>query len=431
MKIRQLLQHGLVAGLAAATLVLSGTATAASPKGKIDVLNWWTSGSEAKAMGVLQDMMANDGYKMVNDAVAGGGGANAATVLKSRVQSNNLPGAAQIKGVQIQKWCATGLTTNIDAVAKKENWDSLIAPAIAKGLQCDGHWVAVPFNNHRINWLWINRSLLDKVGADVPRTWDAFVATLKKLDEAGIIPIAGGGDTWQIATEFDAIVAATGGADFYRKAFIKLDQDALSGDTMAKAFSRLRTVKKYTDPNGTGLTWNHDTQMVVKGDAAMQLMGDWAKGEITIAGKTPGKEVICAAFPGTKDIFIYNIDSFVMFKTNSDSERSAQKAFASTALSPEFQRRFNKAKGSIPVREGVSLDNFDPCAQKSQKQYKQAKAEGGLVPSMSQSMAEVSGVMGAIFDVVAQFYHNDNMTPEAAAQQLAQRVKQAQMLSQL
>lgn len=431
MRIRQLLQHGLVAGLAAATLVLSGTATAASPKGEIDVLNWWTSGSEAKSMGVLQDMMAADGYKMVNDAVAGGGGANAATVLKARVQSDNLPGAAQIKGVQIQKWCETGLTTNVDAVAKKEGWNKLIAPAIAKGLKCDGHWVAVPFNNHRINWLWINRSLLKKVGADVPKTWDEFVATLKKLDAAGIIPIAGGGDTWQIATEFDAIVAATGGADFYRKAFVELDPAALSSDTMAEAFSRLRTVKQYTDPNGTGLTWNHDTHMVVEGEAAMQLMGDWAKGEITIAGKTPGKEVICAAFPGTQDVFIYNIDSFVMFKAGSDDATAAQKAFAHTALSPEFQRRFNKAKGSIPVREGVALDGFDPCAKKSQEAYKRAKAKGGLVPSMSQSMAEGSGVMGAIFDVVARFYNDDSMTPQAAAEQLAQRVKQAKMLANL
>lgn len=435
MKISQLLQHGLVAGVAAATLVMCGPAAAANAdansKGTIDVLNWWTSGSEAKSMGVLQDMLADDGYKMDNDAVSGGGGANAATVLKSRVQSNNLPGAAQIKGVQIQKWCATGLTTNVDAVAKKEDWNNLIAPTIAKGLKCDGHWVAVPFNNHRINWLWINRSLLDKVGADVPKTWDDFVATLKKLDAAGITPIAGGGNTWQVATEFDAIAAATGGADFYRKAFVDLDQDALSSDTMAKAFARLRTVKKYTDPNGTGLTWNHDTHMVVKGEAAMQLMGDWAKGEITIADETPGKEVICAAFPGTQDIFIYNIDSFVMFNTGSDGASAAQKAFAKTALSPEFQQRFNKAKGSIPVREGVSLDNFDPCAKKSQKQYQQAKKKDGLVPSMSQSMAETSGVMGAIFDVIAQFYNDDNMTPQTAAKQLAQRVKQAEMLSKL
>jgi glucose/mannose transport system substrate-binding protein len=30
--------------------------------------------------------------------------------------------------------------------------------------------------------------------------------------------------------------------------------------------------------------------MVINGDAAMQFMGDWAKGEFAAAGVTPGKD---------------------------------------------------------------------------------------------------------------------------------------------
>ncbi|GAB3678752.1 ABC transporter substrate-binding protein [Salinisphaera aquimarina] len=425
------LQYGAAAGLIAVSVLMGGTAVAAADKGEIDVLNWWTSGSEAKSMGVLQKMLADDGYKMVNDAASGGGGANARTVLKSRIQSNNVPGAAQIKGPQIQQWCDTGLVGNIDQVAQSQNWDKLLAPTIAKGMQCDGHWVAVPFNIHRINWLWINRSVLEKVDADIPASWDDLVATLAKLDKAGITPIAGGGNTWQVATEFDAIVAATGGADFYRKAFIELDQDALASDTMAKSFARLRTIKQYTDPNGTGLSWNHDTGMVVKGEAAMQIMGDWAKGEISNNGATPGKEIACVAMPGSEDTFVYNIDSFEMFQVDSEAKQAGQRAFARTAMSPEFQRRFNKAKGSIPVREGVSLDGFDACAQKAQKAYDKAKSGKALVATMSQDNAEVGAVKGAIFDVIARFYNSDSIKPAEAAKQLAQRVKQAEQMAQL
>lgn len=427
----KLLRRSITAGLATAFITLSATASAAGSKGEIDVLNWWTSGSEAKSMNVLQQMMADEGYKMNNDAVSGGGGSNARTVLKSRIQSSNIPGAAQIKGPEIQQWCQTGLVGNINKVAKSDNWSSLMAPAIAKGMQCDGNWVAVPFNIHRINWLWINRADLKKVGADVPKSWDDLVTTLGKLKSAGITPIAGGGDTWQVGTEFDAIVAATGGADFYRKAFIDLDKSALSSDTMAKSFARLRTIKKYSDPNGSGLSWNHDTQMVVKGDAAMQIMGDWAKGEITADGATPGQEVACAAVPGSQDTFVYNVDSFEIFKESSDSAKAAQTAFARTALSPKFQRHFNMAKGSIPVREGVSLKGFDQCAKKSEAAYKQAKAKNALVPSMSQDMAEVGAIKGAIFDVVAKFYNDDSMKPADAAKELAQRVEQAKQMAQM
>lgn len=431
MRMRKFLKNGMAAGLTAALLVGGATASAAEQKGRIDVLNWWTSGSEAKSMHVLQQMMAKEGYKMVNDAVSGGGGANARTVLKSRIQSHNIPGAAQIKGPEIQQWCQTGLVGNIDSVAKSEHWSKFLAPAIAKGMQCDGHWVAVPFNIHRINWLWINRADLKKVNADIPKTWDDFVSDLKKLKSAGITPIAGGGNTWQVATEFDAVVAATGGADFYRKAFVQLDKSALDSATMAKSFERLRTIRQYTDPNGTGLSWNHDTGMVVKGTAAMQIMGDWAKGEITNDGATPGKEVACVAMPGSQGSFIYNVDSFEMFKVDSKSRKAGQRAFARTALTPKFQRRFNMAKGSIPVREGVSLKGFDQCAKTSKKDYEDAKAKNGLVPSMSQDMAEVGAIKGAIFDVVAKFYNDDNMKPKQAAKELAQRVEQAKQMAQM
>ncbi|TAL98152.1 MAG: carbohydrate ABC transporter substrate-binding protein [Rhodanobacter sp.] len=430
MRSGKLLKSGVLACMAAAMLTMA-TNAAAADKGEISVLNWWTSGSEAKSMGVLQQMMAKEGYKMNNDAVSGGGGTNARTVLKSRLSSDNVPGAAQIKGPEIQQWCEQGVTTNIDAVAKADHWDKLLAPAIAKGMQCGGHWVAVPFDNHRVNWLWINRADIKKVDAQMPQSWDELVSTMKKLKAAGITPIAGGGDTWQIGTEFDALVAGVGGADFYRKAFVDLDKSALDSPTMAKAFEHLRVIKEYSDPNGSGLAWNHDTGMVVKGTAAMQIMGDWAKGEIANDGATPGKEVACVAFPGSQGTFIYNIDSFEMFKVKTASERAAQATFARTAMSPEFQRKFNMVKGSIPVREGTSLTGFDECAKASEHDYKDAAKKNGLVPSMSQDMAEVGAIKGAIFDVVARFYNSDKMTSQEAATELAKQVEQAKQMTQM
>ncbi|MGN8158232.1 ABC transporter substrate-binding protein [Salinisphaera sp. RV14] len=430
MRNQSILRKSVTIGLSVAAMTVGGVALAAPNKGSVSVLNWWTSGSEAKSMNVLQQMMADNGYKMINDAVSGGGGSNARTVLKSRIQSNNLPGAAQIKGPEIQQWCTTGLTMNIDKVAKQQHWSKILPGPVAKGMQCNGHYVAVPFNLHRINWLWINKSVMEKAGAQMPTDWDSLVAALKKLKSAGITPIAGGGDTWQVATEFDAIAIATGGADFYRKAFVDLDQSALSGDTMAKVFKRLRTIEQYEDPNGQGLSWNHDTGEVVQGKAAMQIMGDWAKGEITNDNATPGKEIACMAFPGEHNGFVYNTDSFEMFKS-SHSDKNAQYAFARTALSPKFQRRFNMAKGSIPVREGVSLKGFDACAKQSKKDFTAAEKNNALVPSFSQDMAENGAVKGAIFDVIAKFYNDKSMTPEAAAKAMASQAKQAKMMSQM
>lgn len=359
---------------------------------------------------------------MVNDAVAGGGGANARTILKSRIVSGNAPGAAQIKGVSIQQWGRTGLLGNVNPVAKSQHWNKLLDPVFVKLIKYKDNYVAVPFDNHRVNWMWINPVLMKKAGVEkVPSTWDELVVALKKFKAAGIIPIAGGGDTWQVATEFGPLVLATGGPKFYDDAFVKLDPKALNSPTMVKAFERLRVLQHYTDPNGVGRSWNHDAAMVANGQAAMQFMGDWAEGTLMVMHKTPGKDVLCAPFPGTNGSFIYNVDTMVFFKPRNASERQAQYAMARTVMSEKFQILFNKVKGSIPARLGVQMSSFNACAQKSARDFEQASKNHALVPSMSQNMSTYDATTGAIFDVLSEFY-NSNMSPQKAAEQLAKQV---------
>ena len=101
-------------------------------------------------------------------------------------------------------------------------------------------------------------------------------------------PVAHGGQAWQDATIFDGAVISAGGPEFYKKAFIELDEEALGSDTMKKAFDQLRAIRGMVDPNFPGRDWNLATAMVIKGQAGMQIMGDWAKGEFVNAGKKPG-----------------------------------------------------------------------------------------------------------------------------------------------
>ena len=57
----------------------------------------------------------------------------------------------------------------------------------------NGHYVAVPVNIHRNNWVWINKKVFKKAGANIPRTWEQLKAASQKLRAAGFIPIAHGG----------------------------------------------------------------------------------------------------------------------------------------------------------------------------------------------------------------------------------------------
>lgn len=402
---------------AAAALVLAGGAAVA---GEVEVLHYWTAGGEAKSAAELKKIMEAKGHVWKDFAVAGGGGDNAATVLKSRVVSGNPPAAAQIKGPAIQEWAAEGVLANIDSVATAEKWDSLLPKVVADVMKYKGHYVAVPVNVHRVNWMWANAAVLKKSGvAAMPKTWDEFFVAAEKVKKAGLIPVAHGGQNWQDFTTFESVVLGVGGAKFYSDALVKLDQKALTSDTMKKSLETFRKIKGYTDPAASGRDWNLATAMVMQEKAAFQFMGDWAKGEFLAAGKVPGKDFLCAAAPGTATSFTFNVDSFAMFKLKDAAAQKAQADLASAIMSPPFQEVFNLNKGSIPVRLNTSMAKFDDCAKLSSKDFVETAKTGGLVPSAAHGMAISPAAEGAIKDAVSQFWNDDKIAVAEAQKRIA------------
>ncbi len=384
--------------------------------GEVEVLHWWTSGGEAKSVGVLKGLLEKEGHVWKDMAVAGGAGANAMTVLKTRAVSGNPPTAAQVKGPQIQDWADEGLLTNLDSVAKQEKWDDLVPKVVTDIMKYEGNYVAVPVNVHRINWMWCNPAVFKKAGVQIPKTWAEFEASAKKIKEAGFIPVAFGGQAWQEATVFESIVVGQGGADFYKKAFVDVDPKALNSPTMIKALDTFKMIKTYTDKDAPGRDWNLATGMVIKGEAAMQFMGDWAKGEFLAAGKKPGEDFVAMPVPESAGTFLFNIDSFIMFEVKDKEAKKDQGAMARLILGDTFQETFNVNKGSIPVRSGISTAKFDKVALQSMDDFKDAAAKGSLHPSMAHEMAVSPAVRGALFDVITNYYNSDMTAEKAAAE---------------
>ena len=391
---------------------------------ELEVLHWWTSGGEAKAAAELKKQMEAEGHTWKDFAVAGGGGDSAMTVLKSRVISGNAPAAAQIKGPALQEWAAEGVLANIDDVAKAEKWDSVLPPVVANVMKYKGHYIAAPVNVHRVNWLWANPDALKKAGvAKVPTTWDEFFVAGDKLKAAGIIPLAHGGQNWQDFTVFEDVAVSVGGTDFYRKAFVQLDGATISSPTMIKVLDTFKKIHGYTDKNAPGRDWNLATAMVIKGEAGMQLMGDWAKGEFLAAGKVPGKDFVCSPAPGSGKNYTFNIDSFAMFQLKNPANEKAQKDLAKAIMSPSFQELFNLNKGSIPVRLDVPLTKFDDCAKESNKDFVAASKANTLLPSIAHSMAVPPAAEGAIKDAVSKFWNDDKETSKDAQAEILKASK--------
>jgi glucose/mannose transport system substrate-binding protein len=404
-----------------AAMALAGS-TVLAKSAEVEVLHWWTSGGEAAALEVLKKDLESKTVMWKDMPVAGGGGEAAMTALRARVTGGNPPTAVQSLGFDITDWAKQGVVGDLNDVAAKEGWDAVVPAALQGFSKYDGKWIAAPVNVHSTNWVWINKAALDAAGGKAPETWDELIAVLDKMKANGITPLAHGGQPWQEATVFDAVVLSLG-TDFYKASMIDLDPAALGGEKMVEAFTRLAKLRTYVDDNFSGRDWNLASAMVIEGKGGMQMMGDWAKGEFIKAGKKPGTDFVCIRFPGTQGAVTFNSDQFMMFKVG-DEAKAAQAQMAASIMSPAFQSAFNVVKGSAPARTDVPNDAFDDCGKKAMADLAEANTKGTLFGSAAHGHAHPAAVKNAVYDVVTGAF-NGELDPAAAAAELAKVVAAA------
>ena len=411
----------LLIGTMLSTALTAGYA-APSFAEEVEVLHWWTSGGEAAALDVLKKNLEAQGVTWKDMPVAGGGGEQAMTALRARVTAGNPPTAVQALGFDITDWAKQGVVGDLGEVAAKENWDAVVPAALQAFSKYDGKWIAAPVNVHSTNWVWINKKALDAAGGKAPETWDELIAVLDAMKANGISPIGHGGQAWQDATIFDAVVLAEG-TDFYKASMIDLDPAALGGEQMVGVFDKMAKLKSYVDADFSGRDWNLASAMVIEGKAGMQFMGDWAKGEFLKAGQKPGTDFVCIRFPGTQGAVTFNSDQFMMFKVGDDN-KAAQLKMASAIEDPAFQSAFNVVKGSAPARTDVPNDAFDDCGKKAMADLAEADKNGKLFGSMAHGHANPAAVKNAMYDVITRHF-NGELDSAAAAAALAEAVAAA------
>ena len=410
-----------LSAVAGAVAAVSASGAAA---GDVEVLHWWTSGGEAAALNVLKQDLESKGIGWLDMPVAGGGGEQAMTVLRARVTAGNPPTAVQMLGFDILDWAEEGALADLNAVAAAEGWDDVVPNALQYFAKHDGNWISAPVNVHSTNWVWANKSVLDNLGLAVPTTWDEFVAAMQAVQDSGLTALAHGGQAWQEATIFDGVAMSAGGPEFYQAAFIDLDEDALSSDAMLETFNRMEVLRGFVDENFSGRDWNLASSMVINGEAAFQIMGDWAKGEFINADKVPGTDFLCFRVPGSGGTVTFNSDQFAMFAVQGDAAADQQQ-LASSIMSPSFQSAFNVVKGSVPARTDVPNDAFDDCGKKGMADLAAANESGNLFGSMAHGHANRAAVKNAFFDVITAHF-NGEYDSETAVDELVTAISIAQ-----
>lgn len=394
-------------------LISIALASAAAQASELELLHWWTAGSEAAMVNELRLRAQQAGVPLKTSAVAGASNAN--TVLKTRFLSGQPPQLAQTdKSVRV--WGEAVPLADLGP-AVSEAFAGL-PRAVSAELRMDQRPVAVPLNVHRLNVLWSNLRLLRAQGLAVPRDWDEFHTTAAALQQRGILPLALGSSAGQKLSLFVGVVLGRGGRDFFERALVQADPRLLQSTQMRALLVEFRRLKSYTDPGQVSRDWAGATSLLLQGKAAFQMTGDWANGEFQKAGWQPGTDYDCTPAPGHEGLHYFEFDRLIFFASRDPARIEQQRRLASLLLQPETSSRLAQVKGGIPVRRDAVLDDFNACARRSAADFRAGDARGQLVLALSARLGE--SAYGGMRDVLSAFWASERMTAEQAQQRLAQ-----------
>ena len=380
----------------------------------LEVIHWWTSKGESAAVSEFAKAFDNDGQgdHWVDSAIALG--ETARSTIMQRVLGGDPPGAAQFNpGREYEELIKNNQLLVLDDVAEAGKWAEVIRPQrIQSACLVDGHWYCVPVNIHSWPWGWYSYEAFSKAGLPNPKNFDEFVADAPKLQAAGIIPLAIGGDGngWQIKGAFDQILLASLGIQARDQMYRDKDLTIAGGPDMLKALTELKSLKQYTDDGYANRNWNDTTNLVITNKAGLQIMGDWARGEFAAAGMTGVKDFGCMiGLNEDKPIVSTDGDVIVFPKQNDPDVEAAQKRLAALLISPAVQVAFNNAKGSMPVRGDVDMATADPCMQKALKAVEHPDEIATGVQRFTTE--DTNNELNAL---ITQYWSDDSMTPDVA-----------------
>lgn len=405
--------------VAPAVFAIATSAGAAVAQQRAEVIHWWTSGGESAAVRVFAEQFNKAGGQWIDTAIAGG--ANARTAAINRTVGGDPPTAMQFNtGKQFDDLVEANLLSDVDAVAKQQNWQGILPAAITAAVTRNGKFFAVPVNIHGQNWIWYNKDVLAKVGAAEPKNWDEAIATLEKIKAAGLIPLAFSGQKNWERDLFNTVLLDKAGPGVWNGIYAQRSEAAArSADFRAsvETFARLRA---YVDPGSPGRNWNDATALVIQGKAGMQVMGDWAKGEFAAAGKIAGKDFGCTLFGSKGGGYVMGGDVFAFPKQKDSAKAGAQVLLAKVMLEPDTQILFAQKKGSIPVRTDLDVSALDICAQKAAAMIKDKAQQVASV-----QMLAPPAMNGAIEDLVSQFWNGASMTTDQFVDKMVGVLKQS------
>jgi len=368
----------------AATAVPATEAPAA--KQQVEVFSWWTGGGEAAGLDAMIKIWQAKypDIEFVNAAVAGGAGSNAKAVLATRLSAGDPPDSFQGHAGQelIGTYVKAGQLEPLDDLYKENGWYDVFPATLIPLISADGHPYSVPVNIHRANVMWYNPKVLAQYNVAAPdaSSFQSWIDSMDALQKAGMQYPLALGEQWTVVQLYETVLLATVGPQTYTDLWNGAAD--WNSDGVMQSIVNFAKVMTYANTDYATLTWQDASKLVADGDAAFNVMGDWADGyfEGSVDGGNLGlaekTDFDWMPVPGTKGSYDFLSDSFVLPVGAKD--RDAALAWLTLCGSKEGQDAFNPVKGSISARSDSDASLYNPYLQSAMADWKSDVVVGSL-----------------------------------------------------
>jgi glucose/mannose transport system substrate-binding protein len=413
------LSWGLFSLMIVAILILSACGPAAptaapAPKStEVEIFSWWVGPGEADGLAAMVKVFNQQypGIKFINAAVAGGAGTNAKAVLATRLAANDAPDSWQAHAGQetIATYVTPGQVKPLDDLFASTGFGAVLPKTLLPLISQNGHPYSVPVNIHRSNVLWYNPKVLAAAGVTANpktdfKTLDDFFAACDKIKAAGKICLSLGAP-WTAIHLFENIMIGTIGPDKWNGMWTTPPSTDWAGADVTKGIANFAKALSYTNADASTLPdWQTASKMMSDGDAAFNIMGDWAYGYFANPAPNglalkPHTDFDWAVAPGTYGVFNFLSDSFVL--PVGAKHPDATLAWLTVAASKAGQEAFNPLKGSICARTDCNQAIFSEYSQDAAKDWTSNTVVGSLMhgvvaaPAWSTSIGTAIGLFQA------------------------------------
>jgi raffinose/stachyose/melibiose transport system substrate-binding protein len=266
---------------APATTAAAAQAAPAKASGLTGKISWWHISTADPGKATWQAMAdaymkANPGVQiditiLENDAFK--------TKLTTVMQSGNPPDLFQSWGGGVMaEYAQAGLIKDLTGDLKGA-WGDSFNKAPLDVYSYNGKYYGVPWDMGAVGF-WYNKALFTKAGISAPpTTWTELLNDVKKLQAAGITPIAlGEKDKWPGHFWWVYLATRLGGKAAFDKAYSRTGSFADPSYVQAgQKLKELIDLKPF--PQGyLGLAYTDESALMGDGKAAMELMGQWEPG---------------------------------------------------------------------------------------------------------------------------------------------------------